>query len=475
MKLLNLLAEALSAEKEKALRDKFVQVVDKNVPKGMATFEPNKISDKEFKALVDIDETPNGTYLNWIIPRYVKLDRTERKRFFEDGHNEEVKALLPYFDRFKQRIKKLNIDGFQADINLYKTLRDFENAISAAKAKIEGGDDEGKEQAGPEKFKGINIAPIKVLGQTPSGFVVYKIPQSCKGDKNCYNRYLEVTGCGDQSKDFKPDKEKEEAPRQGYAVRWCTRGSMFDSYLSNGPYYLFKNWDTRRQYQLHYESGQLKDEADREIRSYNSPIQKEFLQFLLDKEGRIPSKSMAFDLDLNKFKEDVVDGFPIYKVGPAYYIDAKTGADQSNNLVYYDSNTGLLKTSDGVEAGAKQALKYPYSALMKFLASKKSDQGQNLLSKETLPEEAYKNWLMIRILGNINIPETARPTIQGNANISSTGIKVLPSNLTITGDFNVSNNPDLTLPPGLKVGGTLDIRGTKIDRVPPGTAGKVIS
>jgi len=27
----------------------------------------------------------------------------------------------------------------------------------------------------------------------------------------------------------------------------------------------------------------------------------------------------------------------------------------------------------------------------------------------------------------------------------------------------------------LKVGGTLDIRGTKIDRVPPGTAGKVIS
>jgi hypothetical protein len=37
MKLLNLLAEALSAEKEKALRDKFVQVVDKDVPKGMIT------------------------------------------------------------------------------------------------------------------------------------------------------------------------------------------------------------------------------------------------------------------------------------------------------------------------------------------------------------------------------------------------------------------------------------------------------
>ena len=123
----------------------------------------------------------------------------------------------------------------------------------------------------------------------------------------------------------------------------------------------------------------------------------------------------------------------------------------------------------------KQALKFPYVSLMKFLANKKDNEGNSLLSKETLPGEAYKNWLMIRILGNINIPETARPTIQGNANISSTGVKTLPSNLTITGDFNISNNPDLTLPPGLKVGGTLDIRGTKIDRVPPGTAGKVIS
>jgi len=474
MKLLNLLAEALSAEKEKALRDKFVQVVDKNVPKGMVTFEPNKISDKEFKALVDIDSTPNGTYLNWLIPRYVKLDRTERKRFFDDGHNEEIKVFLPFFDKNKQRIKKLNIDGFQPDINLYKTLRDFENIIGVAKSKMEGGAEEV--QAGPEKLRGAFIAPITVLGQTPSGFTVYKVPQKCKGDDACYKKYLEITGCGDQEQRFVPSKEKEEAPKSGYRVTWCTRNTgMFNSYLSNGPYYLFKNWNTRRQYQLHYESGQLKDESDAEIRSYNSPIQKEFLQFLLDKEGRIPSKSMAFDLDLSKFKEDVIDGFPIYKVGPAYYIDAKTGADQSNNLVYYDSNTGLLKTSDGVEAGAKQALKYPYSSLMKFLASKKSDQGQNLLSKETLPEEAYKNWLMIRILGNINIPETARPTIQGNANISSTGIKVLPSNLTITGDFNVSNNPDLTLPPGLKVGGTLDIRGTKIDRVPPGTAGKVIS
>ena len=128
-----------------------------------------------------------------------------------------------------------------------------------------------------------------------------------------------------------------------------------------------------------------------------------------------------------------------------------------------------MKNADGTQAGAKQALKYPYINLLQYLME------NNLVSKDTLSPDAFKHWMMVRVLGNINIPETARPTIQGNANISSTGVKTLPSNLTITGDFNISNNPDLTLPPGLKVGGTLDIRGTKIDRVPPGTAGKVIS
>ena len=341
MKLLDLLAEAISAEKEKALRDKFVQVVDKDAPKGMVPFEPNKITDKEFKALVDIDQTPNGSYLNWIITRYVKLDRTERKRFFEDQHNEQVKELLPYFDRFKQRIKKLNINGFQADINLYKTLRDFENIISAARAKIEGQGEEDKE-VGPEQFRGIKIAPIKIVGETPSGFVIYKVPTSCRGDKNCYNRYLELTGCGDQTQDFTPDQEGEEAPRQGYANRWCTRGGQFDTYLAQGPYYILKNWKTRRQYQLHYESGQVKDEADREISSYNNKLQQEFLQFLLDKEGRIPRKGMLFNLDLTKYKQGDVNGFPIYKIGPAYYLDAKTGEDQQNKLVYFFNSPVLL-------------------------------------------------------------------------------------------------------------------------------------
>jgi hypothetical protein len=468
MRLLDLLAEAISAEKEKALRDKFVQVVDKDAPKGMAPFEPNKISEKEFKALVDIDQSPNGAYLNWLIPRYVKLDRTERKRFFEDGHNEEVKNFIPFFDKNKQRLKKLNIDGFQADINLYKTLRDFENIMGVAKAKIEGS---GEEQinAGPEKLRGAFIAPITILGQTPSGFVVYKVPQSCKGDDACYKKYLDITGCGDQGERFTPSREKEEAPRSGYKVTWCTRNTgMFNSYLTNGPYYVFKNWNTRRQYQLHYESGQLKDESDQEINGYNGKAQQEFLQFLLDKEGRIPTKSMSFNLDLKKFKVGEVNGFSIYKIGPAYYLDAKTGADQQNKLVYFDSSTGLLKNADGTQAGAKQALKYPYIYLLQYLME------NDLVSKESLPPDAFKHWMMVRILGNINIPETAKPTIQGNINISNTGIKKLPSNLTITGDLNISNNPELTLPPGLKVGGTLDVRGTKINNVPPGTAAKVI-
>jgi hypothetical protein len=191
VKLLSILSEALSQEKEAALRDKYVQVVDKEDPMtkrmGSEMMDPTKISEKEFKALLDIDQTPNGTYMNWLIPRYVKLDRTERKRFFDDNHNEVVKELLGFFDKNKQRLKKV-VDNFQADINLYKTLSDFENIVGAAKAKISGGDQE-QEQLGPEKFGAAFIKPIEILGKTSSGFVVYKIPQSCANNEDCYKKY----------------------------------------------------------------------------------------------------------------------------------------------------------------------------------------------------------------------------------------------------------------------------------------------
>ena len=244
---------------------------------------------------------------------------------------------------------------------------------------------------------------------------------------------------------------------------------MFDSYLSNGPYYLFKNWDTRRQYQLHYESGQLKDEADREINGYNSKLQQEFLQFLLDKVGRIPSKSFSFNLDLSKFKVGDVNGFGIYKVGPMYYLDAKTGADQMNKLVYFDNASGMLKNADGTQAGAKQALKDPYVNLITFLVN------NNLVKKDQVSKEVYENWLTVRIMGNIGVPPTAKPSINGNINVSGTEIKELPANLTIMGDLNLSNCKDLKqLPPGLRVGGTLDLRGTGL-KAPAGTASKVIT
>ena len=109
MKLLDLLAEALSAEKEAALRDKYVQVTNTEDPMAKRMIDPSKISEREFKALLDIDQTPNGTYMNWILPRYVKLDRTERKRFFED-HN------LKYFLLFAKQLKQTR---------LFDTLLDF--------------------------------------------------------------------------------------------------------------------------------------------------------------------------------------------------------------------------------------------------------------------------------------------------------------------------------------------------------------
>ena len=454
MKLLNILAEALSAEKEAALRAKFVNKKSKDDETQPEERDPNKISDKEFKALLDIDETPNGTYLNWIIPRYVKLDRTERKRFFEDGHNEEVKTLLPFFDRFKQRIKKLNIDGFQADINLYKTLRDFENVINVAKAKIEG---EGEEQvnAGPEKLRGAFIAPITVLGQTPSGFVVYKIPQTCKGDDACYKKYLDITGCGDQTQNFNPSKETEPAPKSGYRVTWCTRNTgMFNNYLNNGPYYVFKNWNTRRQYQLHYESGQLKDESDSEIKHYNSPMQKEFLQFLLDKAGTIPPSSFSFDLDLSKFKYgETEDGLPLYKVADKIYIDTGT---TRNVLYYYDTDTNKLKTSDGQVASIKKIVTKPYMGLVKAVY-----------------KEGAKLPALYRVLLNLDVPDKTI-TIPTSLNLSGSDITELPENLIIDGDLDLSGSKLKKLPNILTVKGVLNISGLGLKPSSNVRAGKVI-
>jgi hypothetical protein len=36
---------------------------------------------------------------------------------------------------------------------------------------------------------------------------------------------------------------------------------------------------------------------------------------------------------LELLKQGDIDGFPIYKIGPMYYIDAKTGEEQQNKLV----------------------------------------------------------------------------------------------------------------------------------------------
>jgi hypothetical protein len=458
MRLLDLLAEAISQEKQQALKDKFVVGAEE---KG---FQPNKMTQKEFDLILKIDESPNGKYLNWLLPRYAKLDRTERARFIKDGHNEEVKNGLEWFEKNAKRVKKVMPD-FKNDINQYKELQDFENEIGVAKAKVEGG--EGEVQAGPEKLRGAFIAPIKLIGKTPSGFVVYRVPQECKGDEACYKKYLDLTGCGDQSQNFSPDKEGREAPASGYRVVWCTRNTgNFNNYLTNGPYYLFKNWDTRRQYQLHYESGQLKDEANKDINGYNSKIQNEFLQFLLDTEGRIPTKSMSFNLDLSKFKQGDAEGFPIYKIGPLYYIDAKIGEEQQNKLVYFDSETSQIKNVDGTSASTKNALRAPYNKLIKYLY-------ENGLFTPEKGSKAYGDWMAIRVFSNLNIPPTASPKIKGNINLSGTAITELPNNLTIDGDLNLSNSSITKLPENLKVTGILNVQGTGI-KVPQGVASKVI-
>jgi hypothetical protein len=483
MRLLDLLAEALSQEKENALRDKFVVGAEE---KG---FQPNKLTEKEFKAVLAIDESPNGKYLNWILPRYVKLDRTERARFFQDGHNDRVKELLVFFDNpsSKSKIKKAinnpkikeKVTNIYLDINQYNSLRDFENILSALQSflsdEVISPDDQKKNTSsgGEPGFVSSLQYPVKI-GVTPSGFTVYKIPQLCKSNKECFREYRQLVGCRGESDSDNLDRpaldrsnRDKEAPTRGFQVHYCTRfPGQFDNYLSSGPYYIFINWGARRIYQLHYETGQLKDENDEEINGYNSKSQNEFLQFLLDTEGRIPTKSLSFNLDLKKFKQGDIDGFPIYKIGPMYYIDAKTGEEQQNKLVYFDSNTSQVKNADGTSASIKNSLRAPYDKLVRYLY-------ENGLFTPEKGTPAYANWMMTRVFSNLDIPPTASPKIKNSVNLSGTNIKTLPANLTIDGDLDLSNSTLQKLPENLKVTGTLNIKGTGL-KAPEGIAGKII-
>lgn len=452
MKLLDLLAEALSAEKEAALKAKFVNPpIPKDAPRGIDMGDPRKISEKEFQTLVNSDPTPNGNYLQWMLNKYTALDRTERKRFIQDGHNEQVKELLTFFDRFKQRIAKVD-PTIPKDINQFKSLNDFENMLGAVKAKIEG--EGGEENLGPEKFKFMK--DIKAIGSV-DGYVVYRVPQSCKDNEACFKEYQDLTGCGDPTQNFEPSRAGEEAPKSGYRVTWCTRNTgMFNNYLKNGPYYIFKNWDKRRQYQLHYESGQFMDEADRSLGRYDKELENKFLQFLLDKEGRIPPTSFNFNLDLSKFqKGESLSGFPIYEIGDKLYMDF--GDKEKNKLFYYDEETNKLKTQDGKDAGTKIIVKLPYMDLVKFAYA----QGKKIPN-------------LYRLLLNLDIPAGTQIPNVPPLNLSDSDIELLPDNMTINGDLDLTNSKLRELPNNLTVKGILSLSGTDLKPKPDTRAGKIV-
>jgi hypothetical protein len=452
MKLLDLLAEALNAEKEAALKAKFVNPsTSKDEPMGMNMGDPRKISEREFKTLVDSDPTANGNYLQWMLTRYTALDRTERKRFIQDGHNESVKELLTFFDRFKQRIAKVD-PSVPKDINQFKSLNDFENKLGAVKAKIEGVGEE--ENLGPEKFKFMKN--IKAIGSV-DGFVVYRVPQSCKNNKECEAEYQALTGCGDLTQRFEPSRAGEEAPNAGYRVQWCTRNTdKFNFYLTSGPYYIFKNWDKRRQYQLHYETGQFMDEADQPLGRYYKDLENKFLQFLLDKEGRIPPASFNFSLDLSKFqKGQSPNGYSVYEIGDKLYMDF--GDETKDKLFYYDEDTNKLKTQDGKDAGTKVIVRMPYMDLVKFAYTK----GKKIPA-------------LYRLLLNLDIPAgTVIPNVP-SLNLSDSDISSLPANMTINGDLDLTNSKLRELPDNLTVTGILSLSGTDLKPKPDTKAGKIV-
>jgi hypothetical protein len=479
MKLLDLLAEALNAEKEAALKAKFVNPpASKDDPMGMNAGDPRKISEKEFKILVDSDPTSNGSYLQWMLNKYTALDRTERKRFIQDGHNERVKELLDFFNKpsnkpiLKKAVNnpkiKEKVGNIYLDINQYKSLHDFENIMSSIRALTSGEEEPTSndiETSGEPKFVETLKYPRKI-GITASGYTVYEIPESCRGNKECLGEYRQLIGCRGDNDKFNDSRsslinkgEDTEAPSQGYKISLCTRfPERFSFYLKNGSYYLFINWNKRRIFQLHYESGQFMDEADDPLGSYNKDLENSFLQFLLDKEGIVPPKRFNFNLDLSRFRKgESPNGFPVYEINNKLYMDF--GNQGQNVLFYYDEKTNKLKNqdSDGRAVNPQDLVRMPYIDLIRYAYNS----GKNV-------PPLYKIFL------DLDIPKNLKFPFDHSLDFSNSDFKTLPANLSVNGDLNLTNSKLRELPDNLVVKGLLTLTGTDLKPKPDTRAGKTI-
>jgi len=178
---------------------------------------------KDFlKAVMDADPTKNGAYMQWIAQRIIKSPDHNRA--------EDLDRLKNDLELFGEHKAKLEVK----DINAYKTFGDLFTAIEPHTKPRELTADEKKAKKAEEEIAKAKEG-IEDVYAGPDGWI--KIPTTKKAA--CF---------------------------LGQNTRWCTAmrdAGHFDSYNRTDKLFVIYDKAQKARFQLHFNSGQFADEADR--------------------------------------------------------------------------------------------------------------------------------------------------------------------------------------------------------------------
>lgn len=169
---------------------------------------------------------------------------------------EDVYKYKEYVDIFSKNNRKFPI----SDLGQIKTPQQIQDFVKTAieireKAVAAMGGAESKEDVknlvSANEIEKLNEVGINFLG-TVDGYQCFEIPKELRGNQQAFTTYKNILArCSGRD--------------QGAKIDICTMAnqSYFDSYLQQGPYFVFYNMgDPRSPYQFHFESSQFMDKND---------------------------------------------------------------------------------------------------------------------------------------------------------------------------------------------------------------------
>jgi hypothetical protein len=234
MNLLTLVEQlVLESRQEEILRKEFL--------------ETGKVSEECFNEIMGM--YPSSFANKWLLLRVANGAILE----------EDVYKFKEYIDIFAKHNKKFPI----TDLGQIKTSQQIDEFIGKAieikerNIQAVGGEDskiDPKNLVSGNDIAKLESVGIKFLGIV-DGYQCFEVPTDLVGNTEAYSTYKAILAkCAGRD--------------EGASIAICTMGSQghFDSYLRNGPYFVFYNLsDKKSPYQFHYESNQFKDKNNLDL------------------------------------------------------------------------------------------------------------------------------------------------------------------------------------------------------------------